>query len=390
MPHEDIRLVCIDGDCSCRRKMKIDSTTQERFDLATRLLETHPHHRLLDVPLWHWLQSDHLHIPVAWLDRTLREVLRLRLGEIASTRGIGAKKLEKLVLAVDRARQEIARDVRVGLCHTDRSTGDHGSDSMEFPYRVACDAHFLGAKHTPLRDLDERGWRCVAQVVRHHGLEDFMLGRFAPSLRELDRALWDAKIATFTRRPLSELERLQGCGPVRLQQSICQVLSLAFVLNALPIRDDMRLSLLAGPIAEANRWLAQLLPPERQELPEMQSIRDGFLRPLLMQVENDGNARLSKVVRRRIGDGVQPATLREIGTEYGVTPDRIRTLLEQAAFILYVRWHEGDYLLQGACAELSVRGDVTEQGQLLTRIHDVLFRTRKSLFGASGSVTGRQ
>lgn len=164
----------------------------------------------------------------------MREVLRLRLGEIASTRGIGAKKLEKLVLAVDRARNAIARDVPVGLCHTDRTTGDHVSESMTFPYRVARDAHFVGAKHTPLHDLDERDWRCVAQVVRHHGLEDFMLGRFAPSLRELDRALWDTRIATFTRRPLSELRRLQGCGPVRLQQSICQVLSLAFILTPCP------------------------------------------------------------------------------------------------------------------------------------------------------------
>jgi len=385
MPQEDFLLVCLGGDCSCRRKMNIDSTIQKRFDLATRLLDTHQHHRLLDMPLWHWLQLDHLHIPVAWLDRTLREVLRLRLVEIASTRGIGAKKLEKLVLAVDRARIAIAQDDSAGLGDTNRSTGDHASESIEFPYRVACDAHFLGAKHACLRGLDERGWRCVAQIVRHHGLEDFMLGRFAPSLCELDRALWDVKIATFTRRPLSELERLQSYGSVRLRQSICQVLSIAFVLNALPICDDMRLSLLAGPIAEANRWLAQLLPPERQELPEMQSIREGFLRPLLMQVENDGNARLSKVAHRRIGDGVQPATLREIGTEFGVTPDRIRTLSEQAAFILYVRWHEGDYLLQAACAELSDRGDVTAQGQLLKRIHDVLFGKRKSLFGASGS-----
>ena len=56
-----------------------------------------------------------------------------------------------------------------------------------------------------LDDLNEQDWRLRSQVVRHHGLEDFTLGRFATSLRELDRALWDARIATFTQRPLSEL-----------------------------------------------------------------------------------------------------------------------------------------------------------------------------------------
>ena len=55
------------------------------------------------------------------------------------------------------------------------------------------------------------------------------------------------------------LGRLQGCGPVRLRQSVCQVLSLAFLLNAVPVLHDMRISLLADRIAEANQWLAQLL-----------------------------------------------------------------------------------------------------------------------------------
>ena len=122
--------------------MKIDSTIQERFDLPRRLLDTHQHHRLLDVPLWHWVQPDHLYIPVAWLDRTLREVLRLPLAVIASTQGIGIEELEKLVLVVDQARKAITQDGGVGLSHADRSRGDHVSESTTFPYRVACNAHF--------------------------------------------------------------------------------------------------------------------------------------------------------------------------------------------------------------------------------------------------------
>ena len=134
---------------------------------------------------------------------------------------------------------------------------------------------------------------------------------------------------------------------MRLRQSVCQVLSLAFLLNAVPVLHDMRISLLADRIAEANQWLAQLLSFDRQEMPEIRSIRENFLQPLLLQVENDGNARLSEVARRRIGNGVERATLQEVGTDFGVTPDRIRTLLQQAAFITCVRWQEGDYLLQG-------------------------------------------
>lgn len=132
---------------------------------------------------------------------------------------------------------------------------------MTFPYRVARDAYFLGAEHTPLGDLDERDWRCVAQLVRHHGIEDLMLGRFAPSLRQLDRALWDARIANFTRRPLSELQRLQGCGPVRLQQSICQILSLAFLLNACPYATTCEFHCSPGRSRKrTNGWRSCCLP----------------------------------------------------------------------------------------------------------------------------------
>jgi len=39
--------------------------------------------------------------------------------------------------------------------------GDDVRGGTEFPYRVACDAFFLGSKKTPILDLDDRDWDCV-------------------------------------------------------------------------------------------------------------------------------------------------------------------------------------------------------------------------------------
>ena len=217
----------------------------------------------------------------------------------------------------------------------------------------------------------------MSQLVRYHCLEDFVLGRFTISLRELHRSLWQERISTFTQRRFSELVHLHGYGEVRICQSVSLILGLAFLLSTLPAHSDIRIAVLPATIAQANRWLVRLLFLEHEKLPDSQSIREDFLRPLLEQVEKDIGARVSEVTRRRIGEGSEPASLREISKDYGVTPDRIRTLIQQAAFVYHVRWPEGRYLLQGVCAELSARRDASIQQQILQRIHQVFFLSRK-------------
>lgn len=156
------------------------------------------------------------------------------------------------------------------------------------------------------------------------------------------------------------------------------ILRVAFLLSALPAHRDIRVAVLPVTITEANRWLARLQFSEHEELPGSHSIRDDFLRPLLIQIEKDIGARVREIAERRIGAGDQPASLREVSNDFGVTPDRIRTLIQQAAFVFHVRWPEGRYMLQGLCAELSARRDATVQQQLLQRISQVFYGSRKA------------
>jgi hypothetical protein len=354
--------------------MKTHRTDQWlRFETASRLLQSHKHHRMLDWPLSRWLGSDHLYTPAGWLDQTLREILQMPFVEIAGARGIGQKKLEKLLVAIDRARDAIERTGPVG-CTIDDAEGEDVRDVTDFPYRVARDAHFRGATEACIWELDDPAWESVARLIQHHYLADFMLGRFCSSLQELHRSLWQVRISTLTRQPFSRLVRLQGFGDVKLHQSVSQILSLAFLLNALPVSNhELRISLLPAAITAANRWLTEWCLGEQEALPDVHAIRIDFLDPLLVQLEKDTNARLGIVARRRIGEGDRQPTLREIGNDFAVTPDRIRTLIHQAALVFRIRWPEGRGLLQGACAELSTRTGASAQRQLLQRIHQVFF-----------------
>ena len=354
--------------------MKTHRTNQERrFKTASRLLESHKHHRMLDWPLSRWLGSDHLYTPARWLDQTLRETLQMPFAAIAGASGIGQKKLEKLLVAIDRARDAIEGTGPAG-CKIDDAEGDDVRHVTDFPYRVARDAHFRGAKEACIRELDDPAWESVARLIQHHYLEDFMLGRFCTSLQELHPSLWQVRISTLTRQPFSQLVCQKGFGELKLRQSVSQILSVAFLLNALPVsHHEMRISLLPGAITAANRWLTQLWLAEQETLPDVHAIRIDFLEPLLVQLEKDTNARLGIVARRRIGEGGRQATLREIGNDFAVTSDRIRTLIHQAALVFRIRWSEGRGLLQGACAEVSTRPDASDQRQLLQRIHQVFF-----------------
>jgi hypothetical protein len=213
-------------------------------------------------------------------------------------------------------------------------------------------------------------------LIRHHCLEDYVLGRFAPSLRRLHRPQWQERISTLTRRRFSEIVRLKGYGDIRIRHAATTIPSIAFTLHALPASQDARLSLLSGRIAQAHHWLAQL-QLRLDCLPDAQSIRNELLRPLLTQLNEDTNTRLSQVAERRIGAGNESPTLQAIACEFHVTNDRIRTLLQQVAVVFHVRWQEGNYLLQGVCAELSAYSAATEQRHLLERIHQVFFGARK-------------
>lgn len=191
--------------------VKMSSTSQElRFKAASQLLETHKHDPMLDWPLRRWLQLDDRHLPAAWLDQTLRMMLQTPFAEIAEMRGIGEKKLEKLFAVIDRARNAIGCDRGDDFFNVDETRRGSAGEGSRFSSRAARDAHFLGAAQTPVWELNDRDWDSIVQLVRHHYLEDFALGRFTSSLRELHRSLWEERLYTFTQRRFSELIRLRG------------------------------------------------------------------------------------------------------------------------------------------------------------------------------------
>ncbi len=252
------------------------------------------------------------------------------------------------------------------------------NDEPGFPSQAAREVYFLGVANTPWWELNDRDWSSIVQLVRYHDLARFPLGRFASSLRDLHRSLWQERISNFSQRSFSQLFEMKGYGHVKLTQSVGLIYNLACRLSRLPAHSDIRTTVFSTAITEASQWLTQWQFSEVEKLPDVPSILECFVKPLLLQVERDISGRVSAIAKRRIGDGGEPETYREISKDFGVTPNRIRTLIPPAVLVFDVRWPEGRDLLHRVCEQLSVQKNANVQQQLLLRISQVFFDSRKA------------
>ena len=365
-----------------------DTSPEDRFKAASRLLETHAHYPMLDWPLRRWLRTGDRNFPSSMLNQNLRTVLQTPFSKIAQIRWIGPVRLEQLVVLLDRAQNALNTDRADGFGNAHEGTlseqRDTVNDEPGFPSQAAREVYFLGVASTPWWELNDRDWNSIVQLVRYHDLEQFPLGRFPRSLRDLHRSLWQERISNFSQRSFSQLFEMKGYCHVKLTQSVGLIYNLACRLSRLPADSHIQTAVFPTTITEANRWLTHWKFLEVEKLPDVSSILECFVKPLLIQVERDISGRVSAIAKRRIGDGGEPETYREISKDFGVTPNRIRTLIPPAVLVFDVRWPEGRDLLQRFCEQLSVQKKANVQQQLLLRISKVFFDSRKATAENSG------
>ena len=365
-----------------------DTSLEVRFGAASRLLATHEHDPMLDWPLRRWRRIGDWNLPTWMLNQNLRTILQTPFSKIAQIRWIGPVRLEQLVVLLDRARSALNTDRADGFGKVHEGTLSEQSDTVNdepgFLSQAAREVYFLGVANTPWWELNDRDWSSIVQLVRYHDLERFPLGRFASSLRDLHRSLWQERISNFSHRSFSQLFEMKGYCHVKLTQSVGLIYNLAYLLSRLPADSDIQTAVFPTTITEANRWLTQWQFGEAEKLPDVPSILEYFVKPLLIQVERDISGRVSAIAKRRIGDGGEPETYREISKDFGVTPNRIRTLIPPAVLVFDVRWPEGRDLLQRVCEQLSVQKKTNVQQQLLLRISQMFFESRKAKAENSG------
>src|SRR5690606_14319438 len=167
-----------------RRAMKLNRTQSvmdfkllSRFEhVRDKLLNDKPA-ECLDKPLAFWTVPNDRRLPLALMGRTIRDILTTPFEDLCATPGVGPTKIAGLIDLLNRAATgKMPEDPLVTLAPTNGKKsaeplpGDPGFD----PATVA--------------ESDWERWRAA---VARHGLENEVLGRFAASLQDLPRVVWN-------------------------------------------------------------------------------------------------------------------------------------------------------------------------------------------------------
>src|SRR5690606_33508229 len=199
----------------------------------------------LQKPLAYWALPNDRRLPLAFLGRTLDELLHTPFEQLSATPGIGQKKMVSLVKLLHRATSDQPPLVPFGL-----------DDPILAP--VTHEATPVLEKFDPAL-VSEALWAEWRDTVRRHNIGHEKLGRLAPSLQNLPTVIWHTPLSKYLNYTVGEIRRLRTHGEKRVRAvlEIFHALHDALSGARQPEHLSMRLSPIFVP--QVEEWIADVL-----------------------------------------------------------------------------------------------------------------------------------
>lgn len=277
---------------------------------------------VLGRPLACWAHPSDRALPIALIDRPIREVLDMGFERLRSTPGVGHKKLQMLVELLSRVAAE--------------SGTVAGLDA--FPMvdaRPTADA----ALAIDSRAVSEVSWSLWRAAVTNHRLESKPLGLLADSLRNLPRPVWDTPLGVYTPLTLAEIRKLKTHGRKRVNAILEVFRAVYTMLSTRKADEHLVVNIRPQNIDRLETRVMMLL--ERQEAPTRDEVRRFLLPAMIEQVRIDGSSRLVKLVEMRFGVDARWRGVAEAARQLGITRARVYQHIQELTDIMRVRWPEG-------------------------------------------------
>jgi hypothetical protein len=302
-----------------------------RYESLRKILLGEQFKEHIERPLAYWALPTDRRLPLAFLGRTLKDLLHTPFVELSATPGIGQKKIRSFVSLLARVANTNPADLPVDLANvpvvlaTPPANGDSNGNSFE-PMAVS--------------EVVWAQWR--ACVVRH-ALGDELLGRFAPSLRNMTRVIWNAPLGAYTQYTLGEIRALKTHGDKRVR-AILEVFHAVYSLVAhLGTQDHLVVRIRPRLISQVEDWIDRQL--QTPGLPDEAEIFDQFICPLLEQIRIDATQQIATLAENRLGVNGPIASVRQSARAMGLTRARVYQLLNEINDIMNVRWPNGRHLV---------------------------------------------
>lgn len=329
------------------------------LDNARTVLSSPGFEDRLEKPLAFWALPTDRRLPLAFLPRTLSDLLSQPYDTLAGTSGIGKKKMYTLVKLLGRAIKNDPHDL---LAFDDE---DHVRPPSDTP---------ANGQFNP-DAVSELIWSQWRQLVQSRGLAFERVGRLCPALHDVPTVIWNTQLGFYLNYTLAEIRALKTHGEKRVRVVLEVFHALHKMLTTIEPLAGLAIRLAPRFAIEVENTLAALrsrnTPPSREE------IEQAIVIPLLRQLELDCGDTVGSIARERLGIGLaageQIVSVRIQARKLGVTRARVYQLLEECSQVMQVRWPEGRRQLDDFAQWLDEVYASAECANLLASLRELLF-----------------
>ena len=297
-----------------------------RFEGLRKILLSEQYADHLKKPLAYWALPTDRRLPLAFLGRTLQDLLELPFSELSNTPGIGQKKICSFVKLLARA------------ANTDPS--ELPTDTIPLPDKETETAEgegdFDGFNPASVSEVVWAQWR--ASVVKH-GLGDERLGRFAPTLRNMTRVIWNTPLQAYTQFSLGEIRSMKTHGEKRVRAILEVFHSVHVLVSNMGTQDHLVVRIFPRRIDHVEQWIGRTL-----QMPGVSTSAELFehvVSPMLEQVRTDATRQIASLAENRLGISGPITSVRQAARAMGLTRARVYQLLNEINDIMAVRWPTG-------------------------------------------------
>jgi hypothetical protein len=298
-----------------------------RFESLRKILLGEEYTDHVKKPLAYWALPTDRRLPLAFLGRTLEDLLSTPFAELSNTPGIGQKKICSFVKLLARAANTDPSELPTELTSLPKEAepGTANGSSGTNGFNPASVSEVLWGQ-----------WR--ASIVRH-GLGKERLGRFAPSLRNMTRVIWNSPLEAYTKYSLGEIRSMKTHGEKRVRAILEVFHSVHALVSNMGVQEHLVVRIVPRLIDRVEQWIGQAL--QTPGVPTKEEIFENFVSPLLEQVRTDATQQIASLGENRLGISGPITSVRQAARAMGLTRARVYQLLNEINDIMAVRWPMG-------------------------------------------------
>jgi hypothetical protein len=297
------------------------------YERLRKSLLSQPEDGRLDKALSYWVLPTDRRLPIAFLDRTLRDLLSRPLDELMSTPGVGQKKVLGFFDLLKRASKAASPDAPFGMGPVEVKPAKAPSTSVGFDAAI----------------VSEALWTNWCDTVHRFNLGPEKLGRLAPSLQALPTVIWHTRLEDYADRSLAQIRRLKTHGEKRVNAVLEIFCSVHEALATASLDQNIDVVIVPRFLPPLIRWLNETI--RQPELPAVEELHERIVRPLVAQIKIDIGDQVAELAAARLCLDENAPSVKQQAENLGVTRARVYQLLEDCAKVMDVRWPEGRWML---------------------------------------------